>query len=263
MLRMVAPRAGAWIETAMRRRVSLGHRGVAPRAGAWIETDHRVTCHGVGSGSPLAQGRGSKPASDVDALAAVRSPLAQGRGSKRSIDRLSLDDRWRVAPRAGAWIETCEPRARQRRIRSPLAQGRGSKRIARRAVSAHRVVAPRAGAWIETMIDTRINASARVAPRAGAWIETIVRSPPSANGAWSPLAQGRGSKHCRFVAAVARRDVAPRAGAWIETCAKTHLRDVNRCRPSRRGVDRNCGQLYVCARPSAGRPSRRGVDRNA
>ena len=33
----VAPRAGAWIETSPRKRRS-GHACVAPRAGAWIET---------------------------------------------------------------------------------------------------------------------------------------------------------------------------------------------------------------------------------
>ena len=56
----------------------------------------------------------------------------------------------RVAPRAGAWIET----------ELQLYGGIGT------------LVAPRAGAWIETpWIEIR-GAKDYVAPRAGAWIET-------------------------------------------------------------------------------------------
>jgi len=55
-----------------------------------------------------------------------------------------------VAPRAGAWIETC--------------------------VYAYILilvlVAPRAGAWIETGLVGIIYTTEEVAPRAGAWIET-------------------------------------------------------------------------------------------
>ena len=99
----------------------------------------------------------------------------------------------------------------------------------------------------------------------------------------SPLAWGRGSKP-RLLADWPRLQiVAPRVGAWIETVR--HLRGVlvNRCRPSRGGVDRNrrssrCavngvpsplawgrgskqvggGYMWIRSR----RPSRGGVDRN-
>src|SRR5690625_1948437 len=77
----------------------------------------------------------------------------------------------RVAPHAGAWIET------------RLGRGRGS-------LSA---VAPHAGAWIETVRYRNSHLGPRVAPHAGAWIETdhVHRSPA---GGKSPLTQGRGLK---------------------------------------------------------------------
>jgi len=55
-----------------------------------------------------------------------------------------------VAPRAGAWIETCP-----------------AGTIAKRSK-----VAPRAGAWIETFCLLNVCRRVMVAPRAGAWIET-------------------------------------------------------------------------------------------
>ena len=57
----------------------------------------------------------------------------------------------KVAPRAGAWIET---------LLSDDDPG-------------HSHVAPRAGAWIEALTIEYAFASSSVAPRAGAWIETI------------------------------------------------------------------------------------------
>ncbi len=82
MSHRVAPRAGAWIETA--RRLS-GYCGawVAPRAGAWIET-----CDGTSNSSPR-----------------LRSPPARGRGLKLLPPYLAALPAI-VAPRAGAWIET-------------------------------------------------------------------------------------------------------------------------------------------------------------
>ncbi len=58
----------------------------------------------------------------------------------------------RVAPRAGAWIETPS----------------GFR------VIKHRQVAPRAGAWIETSARKPGKEKHYVAPRAGAWIETTI-----------------------------------------------------------------------------------------
>ena len=77
----VAPRAGAWIETTKAMGLPL-RTNVAPRAGAWIETAKActATCYLM---SRPARARGLKP---------DRSSKRQGKN--------------RVAPRAGAWIET-------------------------------------------------------------------------------------------------------------------------------------------------------------
>ena len=78
---MVAPHAGAWIETSW----PYGHRSgsqVAPHAGAWIETP----CPG-------------------DAEGMVMSRPTRARGLKRIIDSIDAQG-LQVAPHAGAWIET-------------------------------------------------------------------------------------------------------------------------------------------------------------
>ena len=138
------------------------------------------------------------------------------RGLKRRIEALSLEPRTslpvrerglklfygldelyeaRVAPRAGAWIETpclrcvfwsfasLPVRERGLKQRSSLGEldqclslpvrERGLKQTIHRedAVSEH--VAPRAGAWIETLCVLACSLLAEVAPRAGAWIETF------------------------------------------------------------------------------------------
>ena len=123
-----------------------------------------------------------------------------------------------VAPRAGAWIETCGAlwRSPSGRSRSPCGsvdrncvlswfgwrspwslpvRERGSKRGDLAPHRVHRAVAPRAGAWIETDRIRPWTIRGIVAPRAGAWIETGCYRHPAR-----------------------RADVAPRAGAWIETC---------------------------------------------
>jgi hypothetical protein len=125
-----------------------------------------------GLASPLAQGRGSKHScgdlflhrvcrpsrrgvdrnitKPLHARIAIKSPLAQGRGSKQhhlphwnDLHRVAPRagawietrcNRWpsstcAVAPRAGAWIETKRGRRGSCRLGSPLAQGRGSKRL--------------------------------------------------------------------------------------------------------------------------------------
>ena len=143
----VAPPAGAWIETSQTRR-RRRKSGVAPPAGAWIETsmrstiwtgsrsrpsrrgvdrnrnEHRVI--GLDLPSPLPQGRGSKQPGGFQRVSDRRSPLPQGRGSKHGL--WSGDQSRRVAPPAGAWIET---------------SAWGIERWPS-------LVAPPAGAWIET-----------------------------------------------------------------------------------------------------------------
>jgi len=58
---------------------------------------------------------------------------------------------YKVAPRAGAWIETG----------------------AFVPIFDNQFVAPRAGAWIETSQHMNLGYHHQVAPRAGAWIETL------------------------------------------------------------------------------------------
>jgi len=230
----VAPHAGAWIETARllprtmpggspltqgrgskpeKPRCSKSDRQVAPHAGAWIETRQfkRVSMQQL---SPLTQGRGSKRCGRCESPERHASPLTQGRGSKRYRGAILLRAA-RVAPHAGAWIETLQSCCWRRRRWSPLTQGRGSKRRRHSECAECRRVAPHAGAWIETR-----------------------RKPSSCTPSASPLTQGRGSKHVRDREIPARRGrpsrrgvdrnaiwpksiraelVAPHAGAWIET----------------------------------------------
>ena len=140
----------------------------------------------------------------------------RGRGLKRAV-RGNGRRQSRVAPRAGAWIET----------------SRSAKPSCRASV------APRAGAWIETGRGVSFADKIQVAPRAGAWIETL---PVPALTIPAPLSlpvRGRGLKHIpgslkiRASASLPVRGrglkptapagglgwpaVAPRAGAWIET----------------------------------------------
>jgi len=78
---MVAPHAGAWIETPPFPRTA-GKVSVAPHAGAWIETDIN---------GQLALAMESRP--------------TRARGLKLASPCIAhLNDR--VAPHAGAWIET-------------------------------------------------------------------------------------------------------------------------------------------------------------
>ena len=55
--------------------------------------------------SPLARGRGLKPNGDGTFKFVPWSPLARGRGLKRGTS-VRLVQNAKVAPRAGAWIET-------------------------------------------------------------------------------------------------------------------------------------------------------------
>ena len=124
---------------------------VAPRAGAWIETTSRATLSAPPS-SPLAQGRGSKPAIMVADPQTEMSPLAQGRGSKlyRAHQGITAD---RSPLAQGRGSKRSLPLIEEMRRLSPLAQGRGSKLSQQPRNKSYPTVAPRAGAWIETPKD--------------------------------------------------------------------------------------------------------------
>ena len=122
----------------------------------------------------------------------------------------------RVAPHAGAWIETCN--------------------ITR--FVQYSFVAPHAGAWIETFKPNQHSHTVKVAPHAGAWIETLdifagpTNSPslPTRErglklGVWllfigvlmSLPTRERGLKQTKREILTQFVLVAPHAGAWIET----------------------------------------------
>ena len=150
--------------------------------------------------SPLPQGRGLKPEPHQRRGIEPQSPLPQGRGLKLK-DGVPLKMMTaRVAPPAGAWIET------------QYCHGR--------TIVTVRGVAPPAGAWIETRNGVRwpLITNPPVAPPPGAWIETTVAATTSkwpgnsvAPSAWAWIETG--TRVCPVVLWL----VAPPAGAWIET----------------------------------------------
>ncbi len=83
---------------------------VAPRAGAWIETSSTKPMPNTGQ-SPPVRGRGLKLSHLRDLSNESLSPPVRGRGLKRPIP-VKQPIKTSVAPRAGAWIETFE-RSRQ------------------------------------------------------------------------------------------------------------------------------------------------------
>ena len=96
----VAPRAGAWIETTTSAKRRGWNTTVAPRAGAWIETGTTWTCICVPFVSRPARARGLKHNE------APRRPCnARGLKHRQHVVFGWIVD---VAPRAGAWIETCD-----------------------------------------------------------------------------------------------------------------------------------------------------------
>ena len=99
---------------------------VAPRAGAWIETASTSPTSLRLSGSPPARGRGLKLLAQLRQLSLVQSPPARGRGLKLNL--ISAMALVTVAPRAGAWIETSTNQGQGLEVfPSPPARGRGLK----------------------------------------------------------------------------------------------------------------------------------------
>ena len=121
--------------------------------------------------SPLAQGRGLKHKIGPRYIKAGRvAPRAGAWIETLKVD--SIKPGIDVAPRAGAWIETRDVSLPYKLPQSPLAQGRGLKHVIPHVFPLSPPVAPRAGAWIETRRRIMCQSVSLVAPRAGAWIET-------------------------------------------------------------------------------------------
>ena len=150
------------------------HDAVAPRAGAWIETASAPAARDLDSVSPPARGRGLKlydlPADDTTDVVAPRAGAWIETHRQRALPSPSC-----VAPRAGAWIETClTVHSMSSQCASPPARGRGLKPIASDCMAATRSVSPPArGRGLKHVSHSAATAAIDVAPRAGAWIETL------------------------------------------------------------------------------------------
>jgi len=168
----------------------------------------------------------------------------RARGLKR---QLMAQRQWvcRVAPHAGAWIETIKVFANAEKPRSRPMRARGLKLYgavwgagimtsrpmrARGLKLSHLIppmilicVAPHAGAWIETLITVQSHPNTTVAPHAGAWIETENRI-------------------CCFCQGC----VAPHAGAWIETTNSGGYVSRSESRPMRaRGLKQMSNKIHL------------------
>ena len=80
--------------------------------------------------------------------------------------------RLRVAPHAGAWIETWQKGDVKEKLKSRPTRARGLKQTNLLPDLLVGCVAPHAGAWIETHAYGNACHGHGVAPHAGAWIET-------------------------------------------------------------------------------------------
>ena len=126
---------------------------------------------------------------------------------------LTEEDPVKVAPRAGAWIETTRPLA-----------------ICRKGL-----VAPRAGAWIETVFAFNVRATVQSPPARGRGLKQH-RQHARADGGWSPPARGRGLKPANTLLAVRARKSPPARGRGLKLQA-VRPRGGQPGRPPRGGVD--------------------------
>ncbi len=100
---VVAPHAGAWIETIAEEDYAEWYN-VAPHAGAWIETDYQIHHFWTTPVAPHA-GAWIETVYLKVSRVLIMSPPTRGRGLKHAFDDDSVSS-YLVAPHAGAWIET-------------------------------------------------------------------------------------------------------------------------------------------------------------
>ena len=130
---------------------------------------------------------------------------------------LALCGSGNVAPRAGAWLETvCTDSTNNQPLSRPV-RARGLKPEDYEGTMLDGVVAPRAGAWLETPNSENIGKSCYVAPRAGAWLETGRAATSTITMTASRPVRARGLKLLLLLQELFLLLVAPRAGAWLET----------------------------------------------
>ena len=143
---------------------------VAPRAGAWVETSRSKAMRPITPSHPV-RVRGLKLGGRWSHAERQKSHPVRVRGLKRGNTCIWYGGGY-VAPRAGAWVETLPVGGNA--CGSTVAPRAGAwveteYDLVRRPLD---IVAPRAGAWVETCAIWWRAASLWVAPRAGAWVET-------------------------------------------------------------------------------------------
>ena len=168
-----------------------------------------------------------------------RSPPARGRGLKPlRADRIARA--YRVASRAGAWIETPPAACACRWARVASRAGAWIETICSTPNRSWTAVASRAGAWIETRAPRVIGRrSSRRLPRGGRGLKPIL-GPGIAHAGESPPARGRGLKQSPL--AVADQTVGespPARGRGLKRRACARRRSRRESPPARgRGLKR-------------------------
>ena len=153
---IVAPHAGAWIETFLCKASAIVVRASHPTRVRGLKHDEAQRSFADFMKSHPTRVRGLKPGGGkVHVLAAA------------------------VAPHAGAWIETCMASKKATVcFSSHPTRVRGLKLMVYGSSCLAGGVAPHAGAWIETRYSTvATTVLPAVAPHAGAWIETSSKGP--------------------------------------------------------------------------------------
>ena len=145
------------------------HAVVAPLAGAWIETVNLYDDDHVSVVAPLA-GAWIETVLIIILLTAPPSRPSRARGLKHGATG-QRGQRGHVAPLAGAWIETTPPARRLRRGWSRPSRARGLKLDELKIIYDIILSRPSRARGLKLREDL-IRQLPRVAPLAGAWIET-------------------------------------------------------------------------------------------
>ena len=171
---IVAPLAGAWIET-VRSALSASIMAVAPLAGAWIETTDRPAAPDIASVAPLAGAWIETLLSCVSVVYILSRP-SRARGLKPS-GLLCLHQLARSRPSRARGLKPVSTALIFKVAVSRPSRARGLKQLMLLTGQLMWQVAPLAGAWIETCSPSSVYHEFVVAPLAGAWIETSTPAP--------------------------------------------------------------------------------------
>ncbi len=192
---------------------------VAPPAGAWIETPFFGAAEDSGASLPLRE-RGSKPGNPALFPRRSKSLPLRERGSKLPIvwgERAEV----KVAPPAGAWIETPEAATTRARLVSLPLRERGSKLAVAVAVAVAARRSPCGSVDRNTIEQIEASYEISRSPCGSVDRNSSEGREGHCDGLSLPLRE-RGSKHSAIGTQPCGRHVAPPAGAWIETPQPPH-----------------------------------------